>query len=453
MKHYIFFFIILALCILPGKITGTNFEDKKEKFHITILNTEGESQVGMIMKIGSYATEYVSDEEGTVEFEQKINEKDIRTANFYFPSDKKKSVKALKLDKTATDTILRIDSPQDLIRFKQSGKTFCISGIIKNAGKPVKNAEVSIQGTGRNTFSDAQGCFTIEADYNHTIMIRAEKMENLYIEADRFLQNPDKPYPILMTRKGSDRIYTSVEQMPEYPGGMKAFFNYIQRKAHTTEHAMKAQKEGTVMIQFIVEKDGSITSPHIVRGFDEKLDTVALDAIISMRDWLPAKDHGTVVRCKYSVPVSFKLPKPETCEEKPSVKTSAKNDTLHTDSVMTDSIANDSLTLTPNNMRDSLMLQKDSLTKLQLKADSLRPVPDRDSLNIQTADSLKTDSLTLSAQPQTAEVKPKKRNAFVRFFRWLFGIKDKDEKKDETKAKETGQPATDATSDKKTFKQ
>ena len=85
-------------------------------------------------------------------------------------------------------------------------------------------------------------------------MIRAERMENKYLDIESFLQNPNQPLEIRMTKKGADRVYHVVEKMPEYPGGMKAFFNYIRRKAHTTELAEETQKEGAVMIQFIVEK-------------------------------------------------------------------------------------------------------------------------------------------------------------------------------------------------------
>ena len=195
---------------------------------------------------------------------------------------------------------------------------------LKEGGKPVPHAEISIQGTGKRTFSNAQGEFSIEADYSHLIMIRAERMENKYLDIESFLQNPNQPLEIRMTKKGADRVYHNqpleirmtkkgadrvyhvVEKMPEYPGGMKAFFNYIRRKAHTTELAEETQKEGAVMIQFIVEKDGSITSPSIVRGLDARLDTAALDAIIVMPDWIPAQEHGVNVRCKYSVPVPFK---------------------------------------------------------------------------------------------------------------------------------------------------
>lgn len=84
---------------------------------------------------------------------------------------------------------------------------------------------------------------------------------------------------------------------------MKAFFNYIRRKAHTTELAEETQKEGAVMIQFIVEKDGSITSPSIVRGLDARLDTAALDAIIVMPDWIRLRNMGLT----YAVNILFRF--------------------------------------------------------------------------------------------------------------------------------------------------
>ena len=192
------------------------------------------------------------------------------------------------------------------------------------------------------------------------------------------------------------------------------------------------------MIQFVVEKDGSVTSPHIVRGFDTELDTVAFDAIVTMRDWIPAKDHGIVVRCKYSVPVSFKLPKPKNPEKEPTPAL-AKNDSLRADSLMTGPAARDSLKLTPTPQpRDSLVLHKDSIHITPQTTDSLSTNLKADSLTIEKADTLRTDSLSQPVQAQATEVKPKKRNAFIRFFRWLFGIKDKDKKE----TKEAGQPET-----------
>lgn len=177
MKHYIATALILTAFIFAGNNYGRAHvaEEKKQTFRITVLNTDGSPQNGMILKISGYGTEYTSNEEGLFEFEHEINEKNIRTGNFYFPDDKQKSVKSLRLDKAATDTIIRINSQEDLIRYKQSGKTFQISGIVKNSGRPIANAEISIQGTGRRASTDANGEFVIEADYNHVVMIRAEK--------------------------------------------------------------------------------------------------------------------------------------------------------------------------------------------------------------------------------------------------------------------------------------
>lgn len=421
--------IISILTILACTVNSVQVaaqDSKKQAFRITVVNTEGNPQAGMILKITGYNGEYVGNEQGIIEFEREINKKNIRTANLYFPSDKQKPVKTMRFDESLADTIIRIDSQEDIIRYKQNARTFPIEGIVQCKGRPVANAEVIIQGTGRRAFTDRDGKFAIEADYNHSIMIRAEKMENKYMDVDLFLMNPDKPYTINMTRKSSDRIYTSAEQMPKYPGGMKAFFNYLKRKTRSTELAEQTQTEGTVIVQFVVEKDGSITSPRIVRGLHALLDTAALEAIVVMRDWIPAKDHGMTVRCKYSVPVTFKLPKPIVPEPEPVVtlpKDSLRNDSIANDSIPNDSILNDSIMpILPVMESDSL--QTDTLKKeLTLAADSLQA----DSIISQQADTLQADLPEHLPKPSATEVKPKKQNAFVRFFRRLFGIKDKNE--------------------------
>lgn len=422
MKHLIYIFIWLAFLQATAlSLKASSLEDKKQHFRITVLNTGGDPQQGIILRVLGYSNEYVSDEQGLIEFEQSTDKNYIRTANFYLPTDKNKSIKSLRLDEAAQDTIIRIDRPEDLVKFKQSGKTFQAKGVLKEGGKPIPHAEISVQGTGRHTFSNKNGEFTIEADYSHLIMVRAESMENKYLDSEAFLQQPDRPLEIHMLKKGADRIYHVVEKMPEYPGGMKAFFNYIKRKARTTELAEKTHKEGAVMIQFVVEKDGSITSPSIVRGLDARLDTAALDAIMVMPDWIPAKDHGIPVRCKYSVPVPFKRPQPV----KPAPATpKAPHKPVAKDSLQVPPVPADSL------RRDTILQVVPQLPTDSLKQDTTLIAP--------------TDSIALkqaappSTAPDAVEVKPKKRNFLVRFFRWLFGIKDK-----ETSAETTEEPKAD----------
>ena len=270
--------------------------------------------------------------------------------------------------------------------------------------------------------SDEIGLFRIEADYNHPITIRAERMENRSLNITTFLQHPDEPYTVIMYRKNSTRIYSVVEEMPEYPGGMKAFVNYLKRKLVYPPQAKKENLEGVVAVQFVVEKDGRITSPTVVRSLRADMDSAALTAIRNMPNWIPAREHGMRVRCKYSVPVQFKIERPKPTPKKTPLATdtiAAPKDSLGTDSLTTDSLKKivlpgDSL------LKDSLRIKPDSLLQ---RGDSLLLRPDSlTALN----DSLVVSNDSIAAQPTTDQPadKPKKRNIFVRFFRWLFGIKD-----------------------------
>lgn len=152
------------------------------------------------------------------------------------------------------------------------------------------------------------------------------------------------------------------------------------------------------------------------------MDSAALTAIRQMPNWIPARESGMRVRCKYSVPVQFKIEKPKPAPQKPvtPVKTSATpKDTIPTDSLANDSLkllglSGDSIKQMPVQLkRDSLLLKGDSLS---FQTDSLTI------LNDSTV--LKNDSTALKPATDTPADKPKKRNIFVRFFRWLFGIKD-----------------------------
>jgi TonB family protein len=420
----IYAFVTFLLCftfILPQNVHGE--EDKETEFRITILKTSGEPQVGMILKINGRSDKYLSNEQGVITFQYKIDKSYNRLANIYFPGDETKAATSFVLKETETSKTIYLDSQEDIASFKQNNKTVTIEGFVKDSSqKPIQGAVVSIQGTGRRVLSDEIGLFRIEADYNHPITIRAERMENRSLNITTFLQHPDEPYTVIMYRKNSTRIYSVVEEMPEYPGGMKAFVNYLKRKLVYPPQAKKENLEGVVAVQFVVEKDGRITSPTIVRSLRADMDSAALTAIRNMPNWIPAREHGMRVRCKYSVPVQFKIERPKPAPKKTPLATdtiAAPKDSLGTDSLATDSLKKivlpgDSL------LKDSLRIKPDSLLQ---RGDSLLLRP-----NSLTAlnDSLVVSNDSIAAQPTTDQPadKPKKRNIFVRFFRWLFGIKD-----------------------------
>ncbi len=420
----IYAFVTFLLCftfILPQNVHGE--EDKETEFRITILKTSGEPQVGMILKINGRSDKYLSNEQGVITFQYKIDKSYNRLANIYFPGDETKAATSFVLKETETSKTIYLDSQEDIASFKQNNKTVTIEGFVKDSSqKPIQGAIISIQGTGRKVLSDEIGLFRIEADYNHPITIRAERMENRSLNITTFLQHPDEPYTVIMYRKNSTRIYSVVEEMPEYPGGMKAFVNYLKRKLVYPPQAKKENLEGVVAVQFVVEKDGRITSPTIVRSLRADMDSAALTAIRNMPNWIPAREHGMRVRCKYSVPVQFKIERPKPAPKKTPLATdtiAAPKDSLGTDSLATDSLKKivlpgdsllkDSLRIKPNSLLqrgDSLLLRPDSLTVLN--------------------DSLVVSNDSIAVQPTTDQPadKPKKRNIFVRFFRWLFGIKD-----------------------------
>lgn len=420
----IYAFVTFLLCftfILPQNVHGE--EDKETEFRITILKTSGEPQVGMILKINGRSDKYLSNEQGVITFQYKIDKSYNRLANIYFPGDETKAATSFVLKETETSKTIYLDSQEDIASFKQNNKTVTIEGFVKDSSqKPIQGAIISIQGTGRKVLSDEIGLFRIEADYNHPITIRAERMENRSLNITTFLQHPDEPYTVIMYRKNSTRIYSVVEEMPEYPGGMKAFVNYLKRKLVYPPQAKKENLEGVVAVQFVVEKDGRITSPTVVRSLRADMDSAALTAIRNMPNWIPAREHGMRVRCKYSVPVQFKIERPKPAPKKTPLATdtiAALKDSLGTDSLATDSLKkivlpSDSL------LKDSLRIKPDSLLQ---RGDSLLLRPDSlTALN----DSLVVSNDSIAAQPTTDQPadKPKKRNIFVRFFRWLFGIKD-----------------------------
>lgn len=420
----IYAFVTFLLCftfILPQNVHGE--EDKETEFRITILKTSGEPQVGMILKINGRSDKYLSNEQGVITFQYKIDKSYNRLANIYFPGDETKAATSFVLKETETSKTIYLDSQEDIASFKQNNKTVTIEGFVKDSSqKPIQGAIISIQGTGRKVLSDEIGLFRIEADYNHPITIRAERMENRLLNITTFLQHPDEPYTVIMYRKNSTRIYSVVEEMPEYPGGMKAFVNYLKRKLVYPPQAKKENLEGVVAVQFVVEKDGRITSPTVVRSLRADMDSAALTAIRNMPNWIPAREHGMRVRCKYSVPVQFKIECPKPAPKKTPLATdtiAAPKDSLGTDSLATDSLKKivlpgDSL------LKDSLRIKPDSLLQ---RGDSLLLRPDSlTALN----DSLVVSNDSIAAQPTTDQPadKPKKRNIFVRFFRWLFGIKD-----------------------------
>lgn len=102
-------------------------------------------------------------------------------------------------------------------------------------------------------------------------------------------------------------IFEVVEHMPEFPGGMAACLTFLSKNIKYPPIAQENGTQGRVIIQFVVNKDGSIVDPKVVRSVDPYLDKEALRVILTMPKWKPGMQRGKPVRVKYTVPVMFRL--------------------------------------------------------------------------------------------------------------------------------------------------
>lgn len=104
-----------------------------------------------------------------------------------------------------------------------------------------------------------------------------------------------------------EEVFMVAEQMPEFPGGMKEMLKFLQENVKYPENAMKNNVQGRVIVQFVIEKDGTPTEFKVLRSVDPDLDAEALRVMKAMPKWKPGMQKGQVVRVKFTVPVSFKL--------------------------------------------------------------------------------------------------------------------------------------------------
>lgn len=107
--------------------------------------------------------------------------------------------------------------------------------------------------------------------------------------------------------KKNQKVFDVVEQMPEYPGGSAALFEYLSSTVKYPADAEKKKVEGRVLVTFVVEQDGSISDITVVRKVFPSLDAEAVRVIAGMPRWKPGMQSGKVVRVKYTVPMTFRL--------------------------------------------------------------------------------------------------------------------------------------------------
>lgn len=115
------------------------------------------------------------------------------------------------------------------------------------------------------------------------------------------------PTQVVEEEPEEQTIFEVVENMPDFPGGMPALMQYLAKNIKYPTIAQENGTQGRVIVQFVVNKDGSIVDPKVVRSVDPYLDKEAIRVISTMPKWKPGMQRGKPVRVKYTVPVMFRL--------------------------------------------------------------------------------------------------------------------------------------------------
>ena len=102
-------------------------------------------------------------------------------------------------------------------------------------------------------------------------------------------------------------IFQVVEEQPMFPGGMEELMKFLQTNIRYPKEAQERGLQGRVIVQFVVNKDGSICDEKVVRSVDPQLDAEALRIVRSMPNWTPGKQRGEAVRVRFTLPVTFRL--------------------------------------------------------------------------------------------------------------------------------------------------
>lgn len=155
---------------------------------------------------------------------------------------------------------------------------------------------------------DADGDVSINGKKVSKIMVNGEEVDEKTMAMIKELiaaQHPDSEIEIV--ESDEEEVFMVVEDMPEFPGGTAGLLEYLRANIQYPAGCKANNIQGRVLISFVVEKDGSIVEPEVVKSVDEELDAEALRVVRNMPKWKPGMQRGNPVRVKYTVPVNFRL--------------------------------------------------------------------------------------------------------------------------------------------------
>lgn len=121
------------------------------------------------------------------------------------------------------------------------------------------------------------------------------------------IANDKQVVDTIKTKQDGSKIYDRPEKMPSFPGGVKALMDYLSENIKYPAAAERKDIQGRVIVQYVVQKDGSITDVKVVKSVHPLLDTEAIRVTTTMPKWIPGEYNGNPVSVRYTMPITFKL--------------------------------------------------------------------------------------------------------------------------------------------------
>lgn len=197
------------------------------------------------------------------------------------------------------------------------GKTFKVYGVVKDKedGSPIIGTIVQIANSNIGTVTDLNGEFAIDVQKGDALVAAYVG----YASNAIVVRDPTTKYVFELQKDDSDKVYDVAEEMPEFPGGPQALMKYLHENVCYPKDAFDAGIQGRVIVQFVVDKDGTIRDAKVMRSINPALDAEAQRVIYAMPKWNPGKQNGEAIAMKYTLPITFRLQGDEV-DEKPEVR-------------------------------------------------------------------------------------------------------------------------------------
>ena len=182
-----------------------------------------------------------------------------------------------------------LPEPQKIVERVKSSVKFT-APVIKKDEEVREEDEIKLEEVAES--KEAIGAFTVEGN---------DEVGGEVLKAKEEIAAPEPP------KEEESKVFDVVEQMPSFPGGQAALMQWLSSNISYPVIAAENGVQGRVIVQFVVEKDGSISDVQVVKSVDPSLDKEAARVVSKMPTWIPGKQNGAAVRVKYTVPVTFKL--------------------------------------------------------------------------------------------------------------------------------------------------